>query len=480
MDGPLICNACGKVYLNGDEDGLCDDPRCLGATLDPLFGFVSYRRQCTTHRGIEANDLAVRIKDRIEKVLHARRIGGGFFIDKTGIEREDFDNKIASTIRACKGRVFLLILTPGALDPRENQDEDWLRKEIRMAIENELEIIPVMASKYRQDTDFQWPAHLPAEISVIQKKNVNLTFIGDLDERYLVDTVQHITSEIMRSLELVINALRPPSEQSPPQKSAMQVPVGVLDGDSWKSIISKKMVGIPGGEFQMGSMAGPASEQPMHQVEVSSFFMMKCLVTQRDFERILGRNPSNFVGDLNFPVESVSWFDAIEFCNRWSELDGLEPVYEMTDDMVEARFDRNGYRLPTEAEWEFACRAKSLSEFFWGADEKQAGAYCWFDSNSEDTTHAVGTKKRNAFGLYDMCGNVWEWTHDWFSADYYEDSEIRDPSGPEFGEHKVLRGGCWFNGVSRLRCGSRLKRSPNLVDDVTGFRCVARHRDVGV
>lgn len=142
MIAPLICNACGKVYLFGDDDGLCDDPSCRGAVLDPLLGFVSYRRRYKTHRGVEENDLGVRVKDRIEKVLHSRRLHGGFFIDKTGIEREDFEQKIATTLLACKKRVMILILTPGALDPRDNADEDWMRKEIALAIQHGLEIIP--------------------------------------------------------------------------------------------------------------------------------------------------------------------------------------------------------------------------------------------------------------------------------------------------------------------------------------------------
>ena len=106
---------------------------------------------------------------------------------------------------------------------------------------------------------------------------------------------------------------------------------------------------------------------------------------------MMGTNPSNFVGDPNRPVESISWFDAVNFCNAWSLIDGLEPVYVVSDGQVEADFN-NGYRLPTEAEWEYACRAGSNEEFFWGQDEKLAAA-SWFDSNSEDTTHAVGTKR---------------------------------------------------------------------------------------
>lgn len=297
MTDPLICGACGKVYLYGDDDGLCDDPNCRGAVLDPLLGFISYRRKYQSHKGMEENDLASRIKDRVEKVLHARRIGGGFFIDKTGIEREDFEEKISRTLLACKNKVMILILTPGALDPRDNKDEDWMRKEIALALEHSLEIIPIKVSKYRQDRDFDWPESLPSDIAPIQKKNVTLSYIGDLDERYLVDATHHLVNEIIKNLKIDtgISALIV-SDTAPNNKANTQVS---LDISQWKKIVSKKMVEIPSGRFLMGSEHGTASEQPIHEVEVSSFYMMKCPVTQKDYEKICGTNPSNFIGDPN-------------------------------------------------------------------------------------------------------------------------------------------------------------------------------------
>lgn len=474
MSSPLICNSCGKVYLHGSGGCLCIEPSCRGAVLDPLFGFISYRRNCQTHRGVEANDLASRIKDRVEKVLSARRLHGGFFIDKTGIEREDFEKKISTTIQVCKGRVLLLILTPGALDPKVDTEEDWMRKEIALAIDSGMEIIPIKASKYRQDKDFEWPQILPVDIALIKKKNLNLSFIGDLDDRYLVDSVHHIANEIVQYLQN--NQII----ESSTSTLAKNLHVGqgsnpLISLDQWKRIVSKKMVPIPGGSFEMGSKKGSTAEQPLHQVQISSFYMMKCEVTQKDYEKIVGTNPSNFTGDLNRPVESVSWFDAVHFCNKWSLTDGLEPVYEISDGEVLMDVRKNGYRLPTEAEWEYAARAGSAAEYFWGDDEKLAPQYAWDETNSDDTTHSVGTKLKNAYGLYDMSGNVWEWTADWYGIDYYQHSEKNNPLGPEFGEFKAIRGGCYFQGVSRLRCASRIKRLPKLVDDVTGFRCVARY-----
>ena len=476
MSNPFICNSCGKVYLHGAGDGFCNEPSCRGAILDPLLGFISYRRRCETHRGSEDNDLASRIKDRVEKVLSSRRLHGGFFIDKTGIEREDFEKKISTTIQVCRGRIFLLVLTPGALDSRDESEEDWMRKEIALAIEYGMEIIPIKATKYRQDVDFEWPKILPAEIAPIKKKNLTLSFIGDLDERYVVDSVQHIANEVIQYLQSNKIIEEPTSRAvnlAPEIAESLDISMSL---ERWTSIVAKKMVHIPEGEFPMGSENGPVAEQPIHNVKLSSFYMSKCLVTQRDYEKVMSVNPSNFLGDLNRPVESVSWFDAVEFCNKWSILDGLTPCYTISDGEVFLDVKKNGYRLPTEAEWEYACRAGSSSEFFWGDDEKLATKYAWDETNSDDTTHSVGTKQKNGFGLYDMTGNVWEWTADWYAIDYYQHSEDLDPLGPEFGEHKVIRGGCYFQGVSRLRCASRIKRLPKLVDDVTGFRCVAKFR----
>ena len=249
--------------------------------------------------------------------------------------------------------------------------------------------------------------------------------------------------------------------------------------DAWIKIVSRKMVSIRRGVFIMGSNEHGASERPSHEVSVSPFFMQKCLVTQRDYAKIMGSNPSNFVGNPNRPAESVSWTDAVKFCNAWSRADGLDPIYEILEDEVLTHFEKNGYRLPTEAEWEYACRAGSTSEFFWGDTEVEADLYAWHDGNSEDSTQAVGTKRPNPFGLYDMVGNLWEWTNDWFSMEYYGLGERDDPKGPEFGEAKVLRGGSWFNGKAKLRSPCRLKRLPGLVDDVTGFRCVARYTPTG-
>ncbi len=308
--------------------------------------------------------------------------------------------------------------------------------------------------------------------------------VVDGQERVLLDRRREdlgISLERVRTIENIVKSRHQatPGEQPHPLDPDDEDSIGegdnALELDGWLSIVSKRTVPLPAGIFQMGSENGAENEKPTHEVALSGFSMAKCPVTQRDFEKICGINPSNFAGDPNRPVESVSWFDAIKFCNRLSKADKLVPVYSIAEEGIVANFRNNGYSLPTEAEWEYACRAGSPADFYWGDNEKEAGLHAWCDSNSDDTTHTVGTKRKNAFGLFDMVGNVWEWTNDFFNQEYYGTSDRTDPLGPEFGEYRVLRGGCWFNGQNRLRSSCRLKRLPNLVDDVTGFRFVARH-----
>ncbi len=162
-------------------------------------------------------------------------------------------------------------------------------------------------------------------------------------------------------------------------------------------------------------------------------------VTQYEYQRVMGENPSRFHGDDRLPVESVSWFDAIEFCNRLSGLEGLEPYYDI-DDIVRKHVrvsGGSGYRLPTEAEWEYACRAGTTTRWCCGDDPEQLTEHAWFGENSGSRTHPVGQKLPNAWGLYDMHGNVWEWCGDWF--DKYARAVAKDPTGPAAAAPRLLR-----------------------------------------
>jgi len=197
-----------------------------------------------------------------------------------------------------------------------------------------------------------------------------------------------------------------------------------------------KFVLVPAGSFMMGSPEGQGAsdEHPRHQVEISRpYYLGVTEVTQAQWKAVMGSNPSGFKGD-NRPVENVSWIDAQEFIRRLNQKEGT-----------------NKYRLPTEAEWEYACRAGSETAYCFGDDESRLGDYAWYwhGVNSSERIQPVGQRKPNAWGLYDMHGNVFEWCADWYGWDYYAASPSRDPRGPGSpvyddslgGEFRVVRGG---------------------------------------
>jgi formylglycine-generating enzyme required for sulfatase activity len=214
---------------------------------------------------------------------------------------------------------------------------------------------------------------------------------------------------------------------------------------------------IRGDCFQMGSNDGDSDERPVHKACVRHFFMGKYEVTQGQWKRVMGYNPSRFkkCGD-DCPVEQVSWKDAQKFIRKLNQMEGTDK-----------------YRLPSEAEWEYACRAGSTTRFSFGDNESSLSEYAWYSNNSGTRTHPVGQKKPNAWGLYDMHGNVWEWCQDWY-GNYYG-GDVNNPNGPSSGNNRVFRGGSWDYGPGGLRSAFRLSTAPDDSDyDLgLGFR-VAR------
>jgi len=208
--------------------------------------------------------------------------------------------------------------------------------------------------------------------------------------------------------------------------------------------VSMKLVLIPAGKFMMGE------EEGQHEVTISKpFYMGVTEVTQAQYEAVMGTNPSRFKGATN-PVDTVSWDDAAEFCKKLSEK------------------TRQAVRLPTEAEWEYACRAGTTTRFSFGDKDGVLGDYAWYDGNSGGTTYPVGQKKPNAWGLYDMHGNVWEWCADW-NGDYPKGA-VTDPQGPGAGEYRVLRGGAWLYSPDDCRSAYRSGNGPNSRDFNYGLR----------
>jgi acetoin utilization deacetylase AcuC-like enzyme/formylglycine-generating enzyme required for sulfatase activity len=236
------------------------------------------------------------------------------------------------------------------------------------------------------------------------------------------------------------------------------------------------MVLIPEGDFEMGSAHGRAEEKPLHKVHVDSFLMDQTEVTQEQYEKHKLPNPSRFKGPTR-PVEMIPWTKAALFCNVRSRAEGLEPCYN--EDTAECDFTRNGYRLPTEAEWEYACRAGTTGDYSFGGEARHSGDYAWFAENSEKKTHPVGQKKPNPWGLYDMHGNVAEWCNDIFGKETYKTVPAANPHGPAEGEMYVLRGGSWKGSVDVLRSFHRVGENPGFSDaclapDTMGFRCVRK------
>ena len=234
-----------------------------------------------------------------------------------------------------------------------------------------------------------------------------------------------------------------------------------------------EMVVIPEGWFEMGSNNGQSDEAPAHKVWISSFVMDKYEVPQKEFRKHQISDPSHFK-DPNNPLNQMNWTDAAMYCNDRSYSEGLEECYD--EKTWDCNFQANGYRLPTEAEWEYACRAGTQTEYSFGNNSRQLAAYAWYEGNSSKKAHEIGQKKPNPWGLYDMHGNISEWCNDWYAPDYYKNSPERDPKGPKTGKERVLRGGSWSSTTQSCRSAYRAS-DPSLDDtclssDTIGFRCV--------
>jgi formylglycine-generating enzyme required for sulfatase activity len=203
--------------------------------------------------------------------------------------------------------------------------------------------------------------------------------------------------------------------------------------------ITMDFVLVRTGTFLMGSEKGEANERPIHKVVITKpFYLGKYEVTQEQWQSLMANNPS-FVEGTKHPVESVSWNDCQEFLAR-----------------LNAKLKQMKATLPTEAQWEYACRAGSTGEYCYGDGEANLGEYSWCATNSTGTTHPVGGKKPNAWGLYDMHGNVWEWCSDRYADNYYAESPAQDPTGPASGTNHVARSGSWYCVGYRNRSAFRL------------------------
>jgi len=313
----------------------------------------------------------------------------------------------------------------------------------------------------------------PKKLIVSQMKAERLDDASKTDEE--VKRIEFTVADIESRLPRAAPPRPRPSPSSPAeppirQSSTIREPEHVLILDLGGGV-EMEFAWIQPGSFMMGSPDGEAGhrhrqrERPVHRVNITKgFWMSKYEVAQKQYEQVTGKNPSRFSGDEN-PVERVSWHDAKGFCKVLTEK--LDKTVRLP---LRMRRKIKSVRLPTEAEWEYACRAGTSTRFYTGDSETDLSMAGYWGKNSGGKTHPAGQKKPNAWGLYDMHGNVWEWCQDWYDESYYRKSPATDPEGPDSGSDRVIRGGCWGLSAGEARAAYRLLDAPGDKRDRIGFR----------
>ena len=290
---------------------------------------------------------------------------------------------------------------------------------------------------------------------------------GYKDQTLLVRVDEGQTKSMTVMLEPGESAPKPSEKQSVSfEPSASNLP----------TVSTDDMVLVTGGTYNMGDEFGDGEryERPVHEMTVNSFYMGKYEITQQQWQNVMGTNTSSIKGDM-LPVTNITFYNMLKFCNQMSTTQGFQSVYTINGNRVKIDVEANGYRLPTEAEWEYACKggASSRNTKFSGSDNTDD--VCWYSGNSERTTHPVGQKSPNEIGLYDMNGNVWEACYDWWDPGQYT-RESRSPGkyplGPTRGSRKIRRGGGYSDRETNCTVSSRHHFRPNAPSKIVGFRIV--------
>ncbi len=426
------CPQCGIEYTSGTK--FCpNDGTSLREPITFYDGFISYRRE-------GGSETAALIRVLVE-TGHNKNL----FLDVDELRTGRFDERLLTIIENSAN--FILVLSSGSLD-HCNEPEDWLRREIVAALEHKKNIIPVLTAGFR----FPPASSLPKELRDLPNFH-GVVYNHQYRDAAISKIVQFMASQQDRKFDHPSTLNAPKGRQS--GGTAVVAPVLTSSSVSWSSgnvpVIGKswtvpglglEMVWIQPGSFVMGSPEGETGRcwnEKQHRVTLTKgYWLGKYPVTQRQWQDLMGHNPSHFVtgkvlkkegfftsavfmsDSSNCPVESISWEDAVAFCERLSKKEGRH------------------YRLPTEAEQEYACRAGTIGPYAGTGDPESMG---WHYGGTG--THPVGQKKANAWGLYDMHGNVAEWCSDWY--DDYPDSDQVDPTGPISGRQYIWLDGKWLN-----------------------------------
>lgn len=248
------------------------------------------------------------------------------------------------------------------------------------------------------------------------------------------------------------------------------------------NLIDTNLIKIQGGTFKMGSKdsdgLADVDEQKEHTVNLNTFEISKFEVTVWEWKQFIKANKMKMPEKPtwgwqdNYPINGVTWNEAIAYCNWLSKKEKLQPVYTKKGPNFVCNFNANGYRLPTEAEWEFAAKGGASSKSFKYSGSNNLDDVAWHKGNSKGTPHTVGTKLPNELGVYDMSGNVWEWCWDWYNKDFYKLEKGDNPKGPEMGERRSVRGGSWDSQQNYVRPANRISTEPNKTHEFYGFRVV--------
>jgi formylglycine-generating enzyme required for sulfatase activity len=327
----------------------------------------------------------------------------------------------------------------------------WVMEEADAGIRKRLPLSPVLIDAVLPPLEFR------------SKQTVDLSvWDGDTNSAAFQNLVRNIRKTLgqparLKPLQPIIQATHEPEPPEPKSAEGQPEPELQVTRELTNSL-GMHFVLIPAGTFLMGSEiaeGGDEDERPQHQVTLSQpFYLQTTSVTQGQWKRLMGENPSSFheCGE-DCPVENVSWDDAQECIKKLNRM-------EKTDQ----------YRLPTEAQWEYACRAGSTQSYCFDEGEAELGQYAWYADNSQKSTHPVGRLKPNAWGLHDMHGNVYEWCQDWFGE--YPPGPVTDPKGPWDGKYRVLRGGSWDGEAGDVRSAYRYRLTPGYRYGHEGFRVV--------